>query len=802
MTRQDTTSAVAAALATLLGAFALTPVFATAGWFGPVLATTVVVLAGGLLLRSAGPALWARVARGRPVPPRLGALAVPLVPLGQVALVGCLLVALYAPDAALLGVVPTPTALGDLAGVLADGSAELREQATPALPLRGLLALTVVLVGLVAIAVDLVAVAGRQPALAGLGLLVLYCVPVATITGGIGFTAVAAPAAGLALLLWADQNRRLSRRAQPGRRAPLGTGTLLAVRTGVLALVAGLVLGGVVPTLAEGSFTTGLGGGQGDGSSTGRALDPVAALQGQLTLPEAIDLLRVDASVDDPGYLRAVSLDVYDGEAGWTLSNLDGEESIVDDDRLAPLPDREQGRPITATIDSVGHADRFLPVLTSPQEVDVAGGDDGSWRFDPATGTVFGRDVTTAGLSYEVVASQPRPSVEALEESPALSATTAVQARYTELPPLDPTVVDLVQQLTADARTPYERVRAVLDHLTDRANGFVYSLSTAPGTTGDDLADFLRLRRGYCEQYAGAMAVMVRAAGVPARVALGYTPGEVQPDGTRLITSDDAHAWVEVYFADLGWVPFDPTPIATERRVELPWAPRADTPQEDGPAADTPLPSASATSRPTVEIDRDDQFVPLDLPQEQTAGWVRPVLLGGGGALLVVALLATPAALRGLQRRRRLADGSPAALWDELAATARDLGMALHPARTPRQSARHLAGVVTGSAPGAAAQPAVRRPGDGAATAAVDALRRLALAEEAASYARPGTPGDPGLADALRTARRGLVRATPRRGRLRAAVWPASLVSGAGRRGAGVLGRRLAALLRRRPRPA
>ena len=118
-------------------------------------------------------------------------------------------------------------------------------------------------------------------------------------------------------------------------------------------------------------------------------------------------------------------------------------------------------------------------------------------------------------------------------------------------------------------------MQAVYGHFTDPANDFEYSLSTAPGTGGDDLADFLRLRQGYCEQYAGAMAALVRATGVPARVVLGYTPGTAQPDGSRLVTSDDAHAWVEVYFDDLGWVPYDPTPIDTDRAVELPWAPRA-----------------------------------------------------------------------------------------------------------------------------------------------------------------------------------------------------------------------------------
>jgi transglutaminase-like putative cysteine protease len=800
--REDISAATAAAVAALLGACALTPVYATGAWFAPVLATVVVVLAGGLLLRAAGPALWVRLAGDRPVPGKLAGLAVPLVPIGQMVLVSCLLTALYAPGDAFLGVVPTPTSLTALGNVLSDGAAEMREQATPALPLHGLLALTVVLVGLVAIAVDLVAVAGRQPALAGLGLLIFYCVPVATITGGIGLTAIAAPATGLALLLWADQNRRLSRRNRSGPRTLLGTGTLLAVRTGVLALAAGLVIGALVPTLSEGSLTTGLGGGEGSGSSTGTALDPVAALQGQLTLPDPIDLLRLDASVDKPGYLRAVSLDQYDADKGWSLSNLDGERSIAGSGSLAPLPGAELSRRVTETVTVLQHDDRFLPVPNSPLSVSVSGDEERNWRFDPTTGTVFGRNVTTKGLTYEVIASEPEPSAALLEESPALPQSNPVQARYTQLPLLNPSVTSLVRDLTADAATPYDKVRAIHGFLTDRANGFVYSLSTAPGTSGDDLTDFLRLRRGYCEQYAGAMAVMVRAAGVPARVALGYTPGAEEPDGSRLITSDDAHAWVEVYFADLGWVPFDPTPVSAARAVQLPWAPRADAPQNNAPVPTAAAPTAPTQAGPTKQLDPDNNFTPLNLPQSSSTPWLRPVLLGGGAALVLLALVATPSLIRRLQRRRRVADGAPAALWDELAATAEDLGIRVHPSWTPRQTARQLAGVVnrSRSADVSSARP-VRRPTTD--PAAVDALRRLALAEEASSYARPGAAAaDPELTAALRAARRGLVRAAPPRTRALALLWPASLLTGAGRRWADALGRRVAVLTRRRTRPA
>ncbi|MFC4696207.1 transglutaminaseTgpA domain-containing protein, partial [Geodermatophilus arenarius] len=236
---------LAAVAAAALGSCALAPVFTRPAWAPPALAAIAVVALTGLALRAAGPALWAWASGGRALPARAGAAGVPLVPLGQLAALLCLMTALFAPGDAIGGWLPTPGSLGDLAAVLTDGSAEIREQSTPALPLTGLLALTVLLVGIIAVVVDLIAVGGRQPALAGLGLLVLFCVPVSTVTGSIGLTAVAAPAAGLALLLWADQARRLAARA--GRRG--GAGGLAATGTAALALAAALVGGSVVPTL-------------------------------------------------------------------------------------------------------------------------------------------------------------------------------------------------------------------------------------------------------------------------------------------------------------------------------------------------------------------------------------------------------------------------------------------------------------------------------------------------------------------------------------------------------------------------
>ncbi|SEM04224.1 Transglutaminase-like superfamily protein [Blastococcus sp. DSM 46786] len=746
MNPTDVRTPVAAAAATLLGALALTPVFTSRAWVPPVVTVVVAVLAGGLALRSA----VTRFAGDR-APGLLGAVAVPF---GQLVLVVCVLAAVFVPDTALAGLLPTPTTIARLGEVFGAGTAEIREQATPALPLTGLLALTTLFVGLVAVVVDSLAVAGRQGAVAGAALLALVCVPVGTVTGGIGLVALVGPAAGFAVLLWADQRRDL-----PGLTGGAGA----AVRTGVVAVAAGAVLGTAVPTLPEGSFATGLGGGT--GSATGTSLDPAAELRGQLTLPEPVPLLRVGSSVEDPGYLRAVALDEYEPAEGWSLSNLDGETSVADDGFLAPLPDRQPTRQVTAEVEVLEHDDRFLPVPPSPLTVRVDG-EAAAWRFDEATGTVFGRGVTSAGLAYGVTAVEPRPSEELLARALPPPPDDPVQERFGGLPELDPAIAELTAGLTAGAATPYERVLRIQGYLTDRANGFVYSLSTAPGTSGDDLVDFLRLKRGYCEQYAGAMAVLVRQAGLPARVALGYTPGEVQPDGTRLITSDDAHAWVEVYFDGIGWVPFDPTPLAADRQVELPWSPR--TTAEERVDAAPAVPAPTAVPQPAVpRTDRLPGAVPQATPLAETATDRGPLLVTAGVLVLGAVVVAAPAGVRALQRRRRLAGGDAAGPWAELRAVATDLGVHLQASWTPRRVAEAL--VLTLN----------RGPGGPTAESAVAAVRRLARAEEAASYGRPGSePPAAELRAALRAARRGLLAARPRSVRLRALLWPASLVAG------------------------
>ncbi|MBN1097497.1 transglutaminase domain-containing protein [Blastococcus sp. TML/C7B] len=736
-------ASLVAAAATLLGALALSPVLSSGTWLRPVVDAVLVVLVTGLVLRGAGAALAARAFPDRPVPRVLAVLGTAVVPLAQLA---ALTAHLVRRSTDVGGLLPTRAGVEALLPVLRDGVEEIREQVAPALPVASLTALVVGVVGLVAVLVDLLAVT-RRGALAGLALLTLAGVPVFTLGGDIGLVPVVGPAAGFGLLLWSDQAGRLD----AGRRVsgPRSAGGSTAARIGGVAVLVAVLLGGTLPTLAEGTLNGGTGGG-----STGTALDPVAEMAGELTRNDPIDLLRLETPVPDPGYLRAVTIDRYDTEGGWTLTEPQTQLPLNAQLPTGHYP--QSGRPVTATIEAVGHDDRFLPVPVAPQAVSIAGGENG-WRFDPVTDTVVGADVSSRGRRYEVTASEVRPSPEQLQAAPPLPPGHPELVRFTQLPDLDPRVTAEVRRLVDGVEGGYARVRAILDFLTDRANGFEYDLSTAPGTSGDDLVDFLAERQGYCEQYAGAMAVMVRAAGMPARVALGYTPGTAQEDGSRLITTDDAHAWVEVFFVDLGWVPFDPTPIDVSRRADLPWAPRVATEDlpEQAPELAPEIPPELLLLDPLNPLvpggGPDDGAVPDAAPAAAENPW--PVR--SGLVLLLVGAAAAPAGVRLLQRRRRLATGEPQALWDELTATADDLGIARDPAWTPREAGAALGG---------------RTGPEGAA-----AIGRLARAEELAGYGPPAAAPEDGLAEALRTARRELRAGVDRRTRLRATAWPASL---------------------------
>lgn len=128
----------------------------------------------------------------------------------------------------------------------------------------------------------------------------------------------------------------------------------------------------------------------------------------------------------------------------------------------------------------------------------------------------------------------------------------------TELPgDLDPRIGRIAERWTAGATSDYRKVLAIQQHF--HRPGFLYSTDVDTSIDADGLLEFLtQTRTGFCQHYTAAMTVMVRALGLPARIAVGYRSGTQQEDGRYLVQSDDAHAWVEVLFPGYGWLPFEP----------------------------------------------------------------------------------------------------------------------------------------------------------------------------------------------------------------------------------------------------
>jgi transglutaminase-like putative cysteine protease len=125
-------------------------------------------------------------------------------------------------------------------------------------------------------------------------------------------------------------------------------------------------------------------------------------------------------------------------------------------------------------------------------------------------------------------------------------------------------VYRLARRVTAGARTPFDAVQRLERYLRMH-----YTYSEIPPRRQLPLRAFLlRDRIGYCQQFSGAMALMLRMVGVPARVASGFSPGTSSQPGTYVVRDFDAHSWVEVYFSGIGWVPFDPTPGVAPARSQ------------------------------------------------------------------------------------------------------------------------------------------------------------------------------------------------------------------------------------------
>jgi transglutaminase-like putative cysteine protease len=464
------------------------------------------------------------------------------------------------------------------------------------------------------------------------------------------------------------------------------------LRIGAITAAGALILPVFVP-VTTGLLKGGNGPGNGSGDKNNVTLhNPIVDLRRDLISQDHIPLVRARTTAD-PSYLRLTVLDRFDGTE-WLPSarNLESANNADGDLPYAPgLSRTVPGKDDPWHIQLLdGFHSTWLPTPYPTLSIDVNRGD---WRYDLRTLDIATVDKTeTAGLSYDLTGFTPDWSGTRMQL--ALNPPAAIRGPMTSVPGNRPSVITrTAEQVTAGATTDYDRM-VLLQNWFRNSGGFSYSLEPAAGSGINQLARFITTDKvGYCEQFAAAMAVMARTLDIPARVVVGFLgPEKQEADGSYLYTSDELHAWPEMYFGGSGWVRFDPTP-ATRTGNALPWTTGANQQSQTASPGTPNTPDAGPSKEPTANTQKATTTSSSGNGSSGVA-WLAALAL-------VLLLLALPRVARDRQRRRRLddhrtgpqsrdarvlADGA----WAELLATARDLGIGL----PLHRSVREIAGVL------------------------------------------------------------------------------------------------------------
>ena len=392
-----------------------------------------------------------------------------------------------------------------------------------------------------------------------------------------------------------------------------------------------------------------------------------------------------------PLYLRTGTHDIYTGR-GWERT--DGPQRQVPAGQQlfsVATPERptivEAVRVETIAVEMKQTIGRNLFTAGSPLVVfapvvveETAG--------QPVLGSISAANALAPGQVYQMSVAIS----EATEADLAAAGTEypeAITALYLDESGISPRVRELALELTAGAQSPYERAEILANFLaTDES--FAYSTTAPVPPPGTDLVEFFLFdeeqgRIGFCQHYASAMAVMARAVGQPARVAVGFAPGERSEDGTYLVREANAHAWTEIYFPGYGWQIFEATKTIDPGFTRATGDPTV------------ARPPALQGIDPLLDFELDPAFdppAPLE-SAEPVAGAIDPRTGGqqsggedsrAGNAVVILGLVAGAGALvwlrlRGTQRRWRLLPAGDRA-WEQLTLAADRAGVGPRPSET------------------------------------------------------------------------------------------------------------------------
>lgn len=372
------------------------------------------------------------------------------------------------------------------------------------------------------------------------------------LTGDAGTTAtLLGVVAGVALVGFADLDRATAaaaERASESGNAPAGSTRELERLVVVLAI---MVLAPLAVTVVPGGAATPL---SLVGTDTPTMEDAVVA-QDELDIVGSVEQspqVRFTVTGDEPRRWRTASFDRYTGD-GWVRTGDTspgvGLEAPTGETRSASYE---------VAVESPLQA---VPVPWKPTAIEGLS----TTLRQTETGGLQAGETLSAGDRYTVTGAIPNATAAVLAGA-GTDYPDAIAERYTQLPDSTPDrVADRTAEIAASADDPYATA-VLIERWLESNREYSLEVDRPTGNIAD--AFLFEMEAGYCTYYATTMVTMLRSQDIPARLAVGYSPGEQVGEEEWAVRGLDSHAWVEVYFPDQGWVEFDPTPASSRESTE------------------------------------------------------------------------------------------------------------------------------------------------------------------------------------------------------------------------------------------